>query len=71
VSPRSPVNKQRPERHPPRRDHRQRMPVLPPDTAAAAGTGAAGPHRHQRAGHRPRPQDQRAGPAQARGFPLV
>ena len=52
--------------HPRRRDHQQRQPVLPPDTAAAARTWAARPHRHQRAGRGLGTQDQRAGPAQAR-----
>ena len=35
----------------------------PRHAAPAAGTRAAGPHRHQRAGRGPRPQDRRAGPA--------
>ena len=56
----------RPQGHPPRRDHRQRQPVLPGTPRAAAGTRAARPHRHQGAGRRPRPQDRRAGPLQAR-----
>ena len=56
----------RPQGHPRRRHHQQRQPVLPPDTAPAAGTRAARPHRHQRAGRGPRPQDRRAGPVQAR-----
>ena len=37
-----------------------------PDTAHAAGTRAARPHRHQGASRRPRPQDRRARPLQAR-----
>ena len=56
----------RPQGHPRRRDHQQREPVLPPDTAPAAGARAARPHRHQGAGRGPRPQDRRAGPLQAR-----
>ena len=38
----------------------------PRHTPPAAGTRAARPHRHQRAGRGPRPQDRRAGPVQAR-----
>ena len=56
----------RPQGHPPRRHHRQREPLLPVHTPPAAGTRAAGPHRHQRAGRGPRPQDRRARPLQAR-----
>ena len=56
----------RPQGHPPRRHHRQRQPVLPVHPPPAAGTRAARPHRHQRAGRGPRPQDRRAGPLQAR-----
>ena len=56
----------RPQGHPRRRGHRQRQPVLPPDTAPAAGARAARPHRHQGTGRGPRPQDRRAGPVQAR-----
>ena len=36
----------RPQGHPRRRGHRQRQPLLPPTPRAAAGTRAAGPHRH-------------------------
>ena len=56
----------RPERHPPRRRHQQRQPVLPANTAAAAGTGAAGPRRDPGASRRARRPDRRAGPLQAR-----
>src|SRR5262249_20242418 len=56
----------RTEGHPRRRHYRQRQPVLPPGTPPAAGARAARPHRHQTAGRRPRPQDRRAGPVQAR-----
>ena len=42
----------RPARHPPRRHHRQREPVLPGHAPAAAGTRAAGPRRHRRPGRR-------------------
>ena len=56
----------RPQGHPPRRHHRQRQPLLPVHTPPADRTRAAGPHRHQRAGRGPRPQDRRAGPLQAR-----
>ena len=53
----------RPQGHPRRRHHRQREPVLPAHTPPAAGTRAARPHRHQRAGRGPRPQDQPSWPA--------
>ena len=43
-------------RHPRRRHHRQRQPVLPDDTPHPAGTRAARPRRHPRAGRRARPQ---------------
>ena len=56
----------RPQGHPPRRHHRQRQPLLPVHPPPADRTRAAGPHRHQRTGRGPRPQDQRAGPLQAR-----
>src|SRR5712691_3332663 len=56
----------RPQGHPRRRDHRQREPVLPQDTAPAARARAAGPHRHQRTSRRPRRPDRRARPVQAR-----
>ncbi len=39
----------------------QRQPLLPGHAPPAAGTRAAGPHRHQLASRGPRPQDQRAG----------
>ena len=58
-----PPPRPRPQGHPRRRDHQQRQPVLPADTAPAAGTRAARPHRHQRAGRGPRPQDQPSWPA--------
>jgi hypothetical protein len=38
---------QRPQGHPRRRDHRQRQPLLPQDTAHAVRTRPARPHRHQ------------------------
>ena len=52
--------------HPRRRGHQQRQPVLPPDTAPAAGARAARPHRHQGTGRGLGTQDRRAGPVQAR-----
>jgi hypothetical protein len=42
----------RPPRHPPRRHHRQRQPVLPGHPPHAAGTRPAGPRRHPRPGQR-------------------
>ena len=56
----------RPARHPPRRHHLQRQPVLPPGTPRPAPARAAGPRRHPRAGRRPRHPDRRARPLQAR-----
>ena len=55
-----------PPRHPPRRHHRQREPVLPGHPPPAARTRPAGPRRHPRAGHRARPAVRRARPPQAR-----
>ena len=55
----------RPQGHPRRRDHRQRKPVLPEDTQAAAGTRAAAARRARRAGRRARPANRRARPPQA------
>ena len=55
-----------PQRHPPRRHHRQRQPLLPAPPRPLLGTRPAGPRRHPRAGRRARPAVRRAGPAQAR-----
>ena len=55
--PRTCTRKQRRQGHPPRRHHRQREPVLPVHPPHPDRTRAAGPHRHQRAGRGPRPQD--------------
>ena len=52
----------RPEGHPRRRHHRQREPLLPVHAPHAAGTRTARPHRHQRAGCGPGPQDQPSWP---------
>jgi hypothetical protein len=46
-------HKQGPQGHPRRRGHRQRQPLLPPDSAPPSGTRAARPHRHQRTGRGP------------------
>ena len=43
-----PPPRPRPQRHPRRRHHRQRKPVLPQHTPLAAGNRAAGPQRHRR-----------------------
>ena len=53
----------RPPRHPRRRHHRQRQPVLPGHPQDAAGTRPAGPRRHPGAGRRARPADRRDSPA--------
>ena len=42
----------RPPRHPPRRHHRQRQPLLPGNTPHTARARAAGPRRHPRPGQR-------------------
>ena len=49
-------------RHPPRRHHRQRQPVLPGHPPRAARTRPAGPRRHPRAGSHARHPDRRARP---------
>ena len=49
-----PPARPRPQGHPRRRHHQQRKPVLPPDAARAAETGAAGPQRHPRRRRRAR-----------------
>ena len=56
----------RPQGHPRRRHHRQREPLLPGHTPPADRTRAARPRRHPGPGRRPRPQDRRARPLQAR-----
>ena len=56
----------RPPRHPPRRHHRQRQPLLPGHPHDAAGTRAPRPRRHPGPGRRPRPADRRDRPLQAR-----
>ena len=56
----------RPPRHPPRRHHRQRQPLLPGHPPHAAGTRPARPRRHPGPGRRPRPADRRDRPLQAR-----
>ena len=48
----------RPPRHPPRRHHRQRQPLLPGHPPHAAGTRPAGPRRHPRT--RPAAHDQQS-----------
>ena len=50
-------------RNPPRRDHRQRQPVLPGHPQDTAPARATGPHRHPGRNRRARPADSRAVPA--------
>jgi hypothetical protein len=52
-------NEQRTPRHPPRRHHRQRQPVLPGHPRDAAGTRTPRPRRHPGTSRRPRPADRR------------
>jgi hypothetical protein len=56
----------RPPRHPLRRHHRQRQPLLPGHPPSAAGTRPAGPRRHPRPGRRTRHSVRRTRPLQAR-----
>ena len=56
----------RPPRHPPRRHHRQRQPLLPGHPPPAARTRPARPRRHPGPGRRPRPADRRDSPLQTR-----
>ena len=53
----------RPPRHPPRRHHRQRQPLLPRHPPHAAGTRPARPRRHPGTSRCPRPADRRDPPA--------
>ena len=55
-----------PQRNPPRRDHRQREPVLPSHAQDTARTRAAATRRHPGRHHRARRTDRRANPPQAR-----
>ena len=56
----------RPQRHPRRRHHRQRQPLLPGNAALAAGTRPADPQRDQGTSRRARRPDRRDRPLQAR-----
>ena len=56
----------RPPRHPPRRHHRQRQPLLPGHPPHPARTRPARPRRHPGPGRRPRPADRRDRPLQTR-----
>ena len=56
----------RPPGHHPRRDHRQREPLLPRHPPAAAAPGPARPRRHRRRHHRARHPHRRTRPPQAR-----